>query len=136
MRGIKWHVCQKRSLAMTLNEVASRVGKQVRAVAVDVNRLRPVIEIFLPIVDVGVIVDVARPAAKELVESPIGGAAALGKADIPLSKATGRVARRLQKLRQDCLRMRQPHACPVLITAELMSESVAQRVASREKRAA
>ena len=134
VRGVEGHVGEEGTARVAADEVRSGVREDVRRVASDGRRLRADTHVIASVVDVRVVIAVARDAADVLVEAPVRRSAADREADVPFAECACRVPVLAQVFRQDPFGVRQADAGPVLLSRKLVAESVAGGIAARQQR--
>lgn len=113
--------------SLTLNEIASCVGEDVRAVAFDWEPLGPFENVVFALISVFEVMNVSRSAAQEFVETSLCRTAPGRKTDVPFAETCRRVIRIFQILRNQTFPVWQANTGPVFGCGKLVHEPMALR---------
>ena len=105
MGCVEGHIGEPWAILIFADEIASRLREEIPAVAFDTMFFVAEKHVVFAMIGVLEVVDVAGAETEEVVKAAFGGATARCESDVPLPKATRRVASFFEILRQDPLPM-------------------------------
>jgi len=131
--GVERNVAEERPTLVSFDELTRRIGKNKGAVAVGLCRLGVAVEVVTTVVNISVIIAVSGDIAEILIEAPIRGSAAAGKAEVPFAEAAADISCFGEIARQDHLGVRQRDLLKFVNLPELFVQTIAQRMPTGEQ---